>query len=203
MRELPILFSGAMVNAILADKKTMTRRVIKPLVGAETIESSGYSFFTPDKTVSIRGTWHGMGGCEWFRKPLAIPGDRLWIRETWQKCLECGRVNYKADANEGGTACQHCDEFLGKWKPSIFMFREYNRITLEVTAVRAERLHSITESDAEAEGMLPCGSFELGGDLGKTAVLRFSELWDKINGKKHPWKDNPAVWVYTFKRITP
>lgn len=29
----------------------------------------------------------------------------------------------------------------------------------------------------------------------------FEGLWDCINGKTHPWKSNPFVFVTTFKRI--
>jgi hypothetical protein len=29
----------------------------------------------------------------------------------------------------------------------------------------------------------------------------YRELWQSINGKKHPWESNPWVWVVTFKRV--
>lgn len=31
----------------------------------------------------------------------------------------------------------------------------------------------------------------------------FADLWDRINGKKHPWGSNPFVWVIEFKRVSP
>jgi len=34
-----------------------------------------------------------------------------------------------------------------------------------------------------------------------THRLNFEQLWDSINGKTYPWKDNPFVWVYEFRRI--
>ena len=32
-----------------------------------------------------------------------------------------------------------------------------------------------------------------------TSVSAFQYLWDTINGKKYPWKDNRWVWVLTLK----
>lgn len=32
-------------------------------------------------------------------------------------------------------------------------------------------------------------------------LLPFKALWQKLNGKKHPWETNPWVWAYTFRRV--
>ena len=142
------------------------------------------------------------GGCDqdfnpegWFC-PYGIPGDRLWVRETWQR-LGCGHDQpftvYKASNPEQG--CH--------WRPSLFMPKEFSRITLEIISVRIERLQEITGIDAVREG---CGkdipSFELlhfGGY--KKAKEEFIVLWDSINGKKYPWESNPWVWCIEFTRI--
>ena len=89
------------------------------------------------------------------------------------------------------------DSDLKPWKPSIFMPRWASRINLEITGVRVERLNALTEADAIAEGIAP---FEdaIGNPEPKAA---FATLWDKINGKKHPWASNPFVWVIEFKRV--
>jgi hypothetical protein len=95
------------------------------------------------------------------------------------------------------------------WNPSIYMPRWACRLLLTVESVRVERLHDITDEDAEVEGV-----FELDGALDEAKLCArakamsacpddsrvwFAELWDSINGKKHPWSSNPHVWVLGFK----
>ena len=77
------------------------------------------------------------------------------------------------------------------------MPRWASRITLEVIGVRVERLQEISESDAKAEGVdaIPEAPAAL------THRTSFAKLWDKINGKKHPWCENPWVWVIQFHRV--
>ena len=75
---------------------------------------------------------------------------------------------------------------LWKWKPSIFMPKEACRIFLKVTDVRVERLQSISEADARAEGV--------------DSVDAFFALWQKINGTES-LAANPWVWVYEFEVI--
>lgn len=87
-----------------------------------------------------------------------------------------------------------------EYKPSIHMPRWASRLTLEITKVRVERLQSISEEDAKAEGFTKSEPI---GDTGfeATAKRRFMSLWDRINGKKHPWASNPWVWVIEFKTV--
>ena len=69
MRERPILFSGEMIRAILEGRKTQTRRVLKlqDYDGGDCYET---------KDGILRDI---LSLC-----PYGIPGDRLWVRETWQ-----------------------------------------------------------------------------------------------------------------------
>lgn len=102
----------------------------------------------------------------------------------------------------------HCFGWPIKWKPSIFMPRWASRITLEITDVRVERVQSISEEDAEAEGLYHSQDhisdlfgFEPGKFTNRTALGAFGRLWRSINEKKHPWSLNPWVWVVEFKRV--
>jgi hypothetical protein len=196
MSEKPILFSGPMIRAIMDDRKTQTRRVIKPqpewqMVAPRILDGS-IAVFGCTATGYTRDTW---------RSPYGQPGDHLWVRETWQKCPVCGGTNWRASANENGTICQHCDGDLGKWRPSIFMPRWASRITLRVTGVRVERVQEITEGDARVEGVKPMTWINHPENAPAHRVM-FQPLWDSINSKRgFSWADNPWVWVVEFKRL--
>lgn len=70
------------------------------------------------------------------------------------------------------------------------------RLLLEITDIRAQRLHEITEAEAIAEGIKAARDFEA------SAKFRFSNLWEKIYGPG-AWEQNPWVWAITFQKITP
>lgn len=92
--------------------------------------------------------------------------------------------------------------FWRSWRPAIHMPRWASRITLEVTRVRLERVQSITEDDARAEGV----ELETAGPVYRYADGRvdarsvYADLWDTISGAGS-WASNPWCWVYDFKRV--
>lgn len=205
----PILFSTEMVQAILAGRKTQTRRVIKDLDGIN------LSDLVPGDRdfLKTKGFFQLLLKTDFEKaitlKPKYKIGDILWVRETY---IDVGE---KADQYFGGVRFHYKvnQDFVGcwPWKPSIFMPKEAARIFLKVTNVRVERLQDISEEDAIAEGakdylnrddlkMLkdldwvikrPFGNYQFG----------FLALWQSINAKKHPWESNPWVWVYEFEKI--
>nr|WP_262390046.1 hypothetical protein [Burkholderia arboris] len=89
--------------------------------------------------------------------------------------------------------------------PSIHMPRWASRITLEITGVRAERLQSISESDARAEGVTIADHHMRGycaGSYRPPSIRAFHDLWDSLNAARgHGWDTNPWVWVVAFRRI--
>ena len=198
MTERPILFSDAMVRAILAGAKTQTRRIVK------------------DEADAIVGAFSGM-------TPYGKVGDRLWVRETFASfqgssvpvtpsaatyvVLRDGTQVYRSDSAIIPPAKEYADgAFDGiKWRPSIHMPRWACRLVLEVTTVRVERLQAITEDDARDEGVdvtAPTWTPEhqIGWADGSCRDA-FRWLWDSINGERAPWSSNPWVWVVSF-RIT-
>lgn len=112
-------------------------------------------------------------------------GERIWVRETWRP-LHAGPaapIQYRADKDENV-----------RWRPAIHMPRAASRITLEVTEVRFEKLHAITEIDAAAEGV----AVDL--ETAKTARDAYAVLWDAINGAGS-WETNPDIVAVSFRRL--
>jgi len=187
----PILFSTPMVQAILDGRKTTTRRVLKK----QPLDILLMNVPNQWVTLDVREPEpHG----KVVKCRFGQVGDHLWVRETFLKSLhneghERPAVSYLADYEE---------LLNGHWKkyPSIFMPRWASRITLEITDVKVERLHDITEEDAAKEGYPNISPVEKITAI--NPVGWFSSLWDYINGKTYPWSSNPWVWVIEFKRVT-
>jgi hypothetical protein len=208
MKERPILFSGPMVQAIIEGRKTQTRRAVKPqppegahpfhiLVSSSPRDEGKWRF---TKSLDhLSGTVLGPIAC-----PYGVPGDRLWVRETYCEFTEDSpdRMGagfyYRADlANQSDSAAETMRLNGVKWRPSIFMPRRASRILLEITGVRVERLQDISEDDARAEGVTP-DAFEMLHDNWGGVLYR--RLWEQINGAGS-WDANPLVWVVSFRRV--
>lgn len=206
MSEHPILFSGPMVRAILAGQKTVTRRVVKPQPPDDATRVAHIALMPPKMDGTCEETW-------WVREdhpmlarvpmcPYGVPGDLLWVRETWAEVpTVCGgtEVVYAADFTDGS------DRAAGvKYTPSIFMPRWASRLTLRVTDVRVERVREITEDDIRAEGLDGSHLMTDGFGVGIATFdgrAHFAELWDTLNAKRgHGWSVNPWVWVIGFER---
>lgn len=194
MKERPILFSPPMVQALLDGRKTQTRRVIK-------LNQAG-------RAVRAGRNWHPGDPNADKACPYGIPGDRLWVRETWAIGISTGNSWHSEDGRikaisepqryQRRYAANGTDGFFGKWRPSIFMPRWASRITLEITEIRVQRLQEISEEDAEAEGCVAKVSFS----ETRTVLARegFSHLWESINGPDS-WDANPWVWCVSFKKV--
>lgn len=226
-KERPILFSAPMVRAILDGKKTQTRR----LVGLDTMRRSdtpGYDWTwrgqAPIRSIAQQrrhpsGCWQDVSNelllslC-----PYGVPGDRLWVKESYRLRLDQDAKKPSDDwwksgawyAADGSTP-SGCGGGPGKLRPSIHMPRWASRITLEIKSVRVEQLQDISEEDAKAEG---CPGFDPepadeGGTIyawkGRSSApsprAHFAGLWDSINHDRAPWASNPWVWRVEFARV--
>ncbi|HCF6640438.1 TPA: hypothetical protein NII74_000734 [Pseudomonas aeruginosa] len=182
-RERPILFNDQMVRAILEGRKTATRRIAKPVKHPDL-----GNIYAPGALVLEREPQHVIDrAC-----PYGQPGDRLWVREAW------AQVKVAQAPGENWVVYRELDnrtDYGGPWRPSIHMPRWASRILLEITAVRVERLHDLSDPDVLAEG---CSHSEM--QSGDSLVSVLARLWQSTGGD---WAANPWVWVVEFKRVTP
>lgn len=235
MTARPILFSAPMVQALLAGRKTQTRRVLKDVP----VERNGYLCTA---RITFRDAEH-------FARimpevcPYGRSGDMLWVRESLCRNRE---PDERDDEGRGLWAARYAADraqvsehlALGMWcplmalhgfrrqprgfsVPSIHMPMAYSRLTLRITEVRVERLQSISEADAIAEGVCHLGKsvngFEMWAQhgaiamttagvcadiqfVGRTAQDAYRLLWESINGKGS-WDANPFVWVIAFDTV--
>ena len=213
MAEKPILFSDKMVQAILSDTKTQTRRLVKPQPIDGAVPKPKFNvgdvlwvqeawrvdaWIEDDGEICLDYESHNQIKRKWLSPPNDEFED-LWMESSFDAADALGNQDYFTwDA--GQSRC--------RWRPNHTMPRWASRLQLEVTAIRMERLHDITEDDAEAEGMLECdGMFddadycriakEIGNAIGDLKPC-FVQLWQSIYGPDS-WSENPWVWVIEFK----
>lgn len=203
MKERPILFSTPMVRAILEGRKSQTRRIMKPQ--PEYSEGMSKWVLYPKQHPTVYADLiNAYKYC-----PYGQVGDILWVRETWayRRPIDaeqdwCSYYYYATDY----------DEYVDRWKPSIFMPKEASRLKLKVTNIRVERIQGISYEDAVLEGIESSNEFQsnegylhqykdyIVDDFALDAVDSYHTLWESINGK-YSWQSNPWVWVIEFERI--
>lgn len=181
----PILFSTPMIRALLGGFKSQTRRVLK--IEADSIEAH-------EELPGEFAPWKDGERLSTITCPYGAPGDQLYVREGFRIEQRGDRLTgkkfdvyvYRADSRMR-------PEFDPlRYKPSIHMPRAASRITLTITETRVERLQDIKSADAAAEGWPGADDDHI------NPVSWYADLWDQINGKRHPWVSNPWVWALTF-----
>lgn len=211
----PIIMSGESVRAILAGRKTQTRRVVKPQpfdaperIGVAPLDGGGSGFSDDDGEV--------------WRCPYGAIGDLLWVRETWsvwrmggywepRECDEIeGPIDKQSFDENGYELCFRASEpdaVADRWRSPLYMPRWASRLTLRITDVRVERVQDISELDAEREGVErgPSGRGVYPG-TGAAQVMTYRDgyrlAWDALNAKRgYGWDANPWVWALTFEVV--
>ena len=180
-----------MVRALLAGRKTQTRRAIK---APDSV--TAFKHFEGVRWDRMQGDRRG----DTINCPYGQPGDRLWVREAWARTRVfpgTEMVVYR----EGDSRT----DYGGPWKPGIHLLRRDSRTTIDVTGLRIERLQDISEADALAEGIvqlrdggfgLPAGEFYHATD----PRISYWSLWEHINGAGSV-EANPWVWVVEWPAL--
>jgi hypothetical protein len=194
-----------MMLSLLAGLKTQTRRTRGledvPVDVTFTGMKNGYAHFERVTKGCVEEP------CDPVRSPYGSSGGTLWVREGVRRDGEemgygltqlIDRAVYIADG-----ARAPCDSWGWKNKslPAIHMPWGMRRFELDLTDVRVERLHTITEGDAQAEGMMRSKIdtwwWPSGDRNWTTALDAYRAGWEWLNGKDS-WERNPFVWVLTF-----
>lgn len=223
----PILFNTDMVQAVLDDRKNVTRRIAKHIAQSD---DEGLYF-----NIFRKGEWTGPISREQVIEEYAPckAGDILYVRETWSEWTD-GYV-YKAWTSPFPQPGRYADAVM-MWHPSIHMPKEAARIFLKVTDVRVERLQDIDGLGAYNEGVTAEVPSILKGlkypddfeswtearkdkyfqdaarhsyiaelELANCLIADFGKIWDstilKKDLDKYGWKANPWVWVIEFERV--
>jgi len=201
--ERPIVFSAPMVRSILEGQKTVARSPIKvqPPAGHR------WRGWVVDSTNSkiVGKASFGEDGSALSRKPVYArcpygkPGDRLWVRETFA-ALSPGeyepvrpRQGYGQDIRFAATdplADLSVDTRGYQWRPSTQMPRWASRILLEVTSIRVERFHEMTDGSLWTQGFATFGDAD-------------TDWNSKHEAKGLGTSVNPWAWVVEFKRVLP
>jgi len=213
IKERPILFSAAMVRAILNGQKTQTRRVMgQPFLPAEKLalmDGKLCQHVTAEQLAKIKFIgpapepgWvplvggKGPGGrgnpvvC-----PYGQPGERLWVRESLRFTPDGCTVYYDADrqsVSEEANRRFMGRDFVRDYVPSIHMPRWASRLTLEITDVRVERVQDISEADAKAEGsyLVRCDCLEMKRRARTPIEAAFQQTYCHIHGEEFQ-----ALWT--------
>jgi len=200
IKERPIIFSTELIPKILDLSKTQTRRVIKPQP-ISVIENIPYKIDGKRSDVPCTATElppNRYTAVLEIKCPYGQVGDRLWVRESWKTeavfdtTPPCD-ISHDAIILYTAMADSVLTQIMGRTRSPLHLPRWASRITLEITALRCERLQEITTEDIMAEGLestIPYQGF----------VHRFKRLWNSLN-PKYQWESNPFVWVIEFKVV--
>lgn len=202
----PILFNTEMVKAILENRKTVTRRVLKPRLRDD--EYGCHIWFNKTLNRHIVEKYDedesDFTPTRYVNQPYEV-GDILYVRETWctDENVNQNKVDefvygyyYKADR-------PNWNKEMVKWSPSLHMPKSAARIFLKVTNVRVERLQDITSKEAIKEGLKD--KYAYGEYNSMEPKKLFIDLWNSTINKQdldsYGWEADPYVWVIEFEKV--
>ena len=181
-------------QAVIAKRKTMTRRIIN-------------GDYEDVKAYHANGGWHFIAdtkdGDSVEVKPAYEAGETIAIAQAYKtlRWPALPGIDWKAITDE----VTHSKG----WTNKMFVKAEYMPHSIRITGIKVERLQDISEEDCLREGLL-AGKQEpklYGFRLPKGTILSFTTpreafaaLINRISGRG-TWQSNPWVYVYTFELI--
>lgn len=221
-RELGIVLSAWGLEAVQERRKTQTRRLVT-LPKWMTSHRVDLDRAIPDPGLGAGGYLkvphqhaEETSGTEWMYERLRCRyqvTDRLWVKEAWRtyKALdECpsGRIGIGAGVQyeAGGTNVHGWKELLGmgRYRHARFMPKWIARLWLHLLGVKVERLHDISEHDAQQEGVglfipdhaTPRAAWDL-ANAGRPSAAALCLKWIELHGAAS-WASNPWVFALSF-----
>ena len=228
MTDRPIIFNAPMIRALIAGRKTMTRRMLKPQ------PSSLISYGYLRKSDKI---WHweprgGRPSCDWWGWPPYISitdaiavdhvgvakGDRLWVRETF--VLE-NTIKYHELAELPKDGRPFISYYSPEWG-SYFLIPHYRATEQEPNIVPLENVDlgddrtkwssaihmprwasriTLEVTGVKVERLQDISEEDAiaeGCHAGAAPQSEFADLWDRIYGPG-AWEKNPWVYCLEFK----
>jgi hypothetical protein len=206
-----IIMSAPSVRSTIADLKTQTRQKVRNV--------DYYACMTGDCPHDKQAE------CDAFLNSPEIlataryhVGEIVYVKEPWAAAADVVSPLDPYAMRHGvvyQAAHQYGDVQVRRWRSPLFMPEWASRLKIEITSVRCERLHEISEEDAIAEGIAErvlyveqtdseLHLFGLPGwpeDLWSTCPIEaYAQYWESIHGPG-AWEENPFVWVYGYRRI--
>jgi hypothetical protein len=186
MTDRPIIFSGPMIRALYAGRKTQTRRL---------------------STSPLRRC--AVGDRLYVREAISCGGIFSDVVEVRYRAHERASHTEFVDQVPVALATSALPAWP-KYRPSIHMPRWASRMTLVVEAVRVEPLLRVIDADALAEGVLAIappskdGMRHFGVEGTRidrpTPAHAFADLWSSLHqADGECWEDNPEVVALTFR----
>lgn len=194
-KERPILFSSAMVQALLAGRKTQTRRIVKP-------QPTTYGKCSQWKKhiATAPESWTDQKQLTVFLQdkcPYGHVGDILWVRESWR----------------------WDDGYLGSPKEASRIWLEVVDIRVERVQDISEEDAIAEGVEPNCSNPSECPSTKCSKDGCQSkgeyfhymrdfddfpafsAKESFFSLWEKINGEEG-LEANPWVWIVKFRVLS-
>lgn len=181
-------------QAVIAKRKTMTRRIIK-------------GDYEDLKVYHANGGWHYItdtkDGDSIEVKPAYEVGETIAIAQAYQtlRWPALPGIDWKAITDE----VKHSKG----WTNKMFVKAEYMPYRIRITNIKLERLQDISDEDCLKEGLI-AGEQEprmFGFRLPKGTILSFltpraafASLIDKVSGKG-TWERNPWACAYEFELV--
>ena len=161
-----------LTKAVLAGRKTMTRRIAeKNLV----------------ENMDGELCWDGE-----FKKPKYKPGEVVAVAQAYRDIRDI-----IGDVHDGKSI-----KFMPGWSNKMFVSADLMPHQIRITNVRVERMQDISDEDCIREGIEKDGDVYSFNDYEgyKTPQLAFKALINRLSGKG-TWESNPWVYVYEFELV--